>query len=201
MIKIKYLLCSLFFVFTFTQATSIDDKITMCNDCHGEKGVSSDSDMPSIAGYSETTIIDMFDVYLDEVRIARKSKFRHGDTKRLETDMLTIAKELSQEQIEALATYYSKQIFIPAKQAFDAALAKKGEKLHEDRCIKCHEDGGASADDDSGILAGQLMPFLAQSFQDYQTGDRETEEGMLKKINKLSEEEINSLLHYYASQQ
>ena len=201
MIKIKLSVFLLIFVCVFTQATSIDETIIMCNDCHGDKGVSSNSDIPSIAGYSEATIISMFDVYLDEVRIARKSKFRHGDTQRPETDMLSIAKELSGEDIEVLATYYSEQTFVPAKQEFDAALAKAGEKLHEGRCTKCHEDGGTSADDDSGILAGQWKPFLAQSFKDYRAGTRETEEGMLKIINNLSEKEINSLLHYYASQQ
>jgi len=201
MIKVKFCILPLIIACAFTQAASIDDTITMCNDCHGTKGVSTDSDIPSIAGYSETTITDMFDVYLDEVRIARKSKFRHGDTQRPETDMLSIAKELSEEDIESLATYYSEQTFIPVKQSFDATLAKIGEKLHEDKCTKCHEEGGSSADDDTGILAGQWMPFLMQSFKDYRAGDRETEEKMLKKINKLSEEQINALLHYYASQQ
>lgn len=201
MIKVKFCIFSLILASAFTQAASIDDTITMCNDCHGEKGVSSDSDIPSIAEYSETTIIDMFAAYLDKARIARKSKFRHGDTLHPETDMLSIAKKLSEEDIEALATYYSKQTFIPVKQSFDTALAKQGEKLHEDRCTKCHEEGGSSADDDAGILAGQWMPFLMQSFKDYRSGDRKTEEEMLKKINKLSEEQINSLLHYYASQQ
>lgn len=201
MIKIKLCVFFLIFASAFTQAASIDETIIMCNDCHGDKGVSSNSDIPSIAGYSEATIISMFDVYLDEVRIARKSKFRHGDTQRKETDMLLISKKLSEEDIEALATYYSEQKFIPAKQSFDATLAKIGEKLHEDRCTKCHEDGGTSADDDSGILAGQWMPFLAQSFEDYRAGVRETEDGMLKKVNKLSEEQITALLHYYASQQ
>ena len=201
MIKIKLFILPLLFASAFTPAAPIDDTITMCNDCHGAKGVSSDSDIPSIAGYSETTITDMLAAYLDEIRIARKSKFRHGDTQRPETDMLSITKALAENEIEALARYYAKQTFIPVKQSFDVALAKKGEKLHENRCTKCHEDGGSSAYDDSGILAGQWMPFLRQSFKDYQSGQRETEEEMQKDINKLSEEQIESLLHYYASQQ
>ena len=201
MIKIKLCILPLIFASAFAHTASIDDTITMCNDCHGEKGVSSDSDMPSIAGFSETTIIDMLAVYLDEVRIARKSKFRHGDSQRPETDMLSIAKTLSAEDIEALGSYYAEQTFVPAQQNFDPALAKKGEKLHENRCTKCHEEGGGSADDDAGILAGQWMPYLRQTFKDYQSGERETEEKMQKEVNKLSEKQINALLHYYASQQ
>ena len=201
MLKVKFSILLVIFACAFAQAASIDDTITICNDCHGAKGVSSDSDIPIIAGYSETTIIDMLAAYIDETRIAQKSKFRHGDTQRPETDMVTIAQDLSEEDIEALASYYSAQSFFPAKQSFDAILAKEGAKLHENRCTKCHEDGGSSADDDSGILAGQWRPYLEQSFSDYRSGERQTVAEMQKKINKLSEPQINSLLHYYASQQ
>jgi len=201
MIKVRFSIFAFIFACTFTQAASIDDTITMCNDCHGAKGVSSDSDIPIIAGYSETTIIDMFAAYLDKTRTAHKSKFRHGDTQRPETDMLTIAQSLSEDDIEALASHYSEQTFIPAKQSFDAALAKQGAKIHENRCTKCHEDGGSSADDDAGILAGQWLSFLQQSFNDYRSGDRQTVTEMQKKINQLSEQQINALLNYYASQQ
>ncbi len=201
MIQIKLFTTAFIFVSTFTFAASIDQTIIMCNDCHGEKGVSGDADIPSIAGFSETTIADMLTIYLDEGRIARKSKFRHGDTQRQETDMLTVTEKLSDEDIEALAIYYAEQTFIPAKQNFDAALAKKGEQLHQKQCTKCHENGGASPDDDTGILAGQWAPYLQQTFKDYRDGTRETENGMLKKLNKLSDEQINALINYYASQQ
>ncbi|KGJ98428.1 c-type cytochrome [Thalassotalea sp. ND16A] len=201
MIKIKFMTLFLTLFTGFSQASSIDSTITMCNDCHGAKGVSSDSDIPSIAGFSETTISDMLIAYIDETRSARSSKYRHGDTSRSETNMYAIAKELSEENIEAIASYYSEQIFIPSKQTFDSALAKKGEKLHEERCIICHEQGGSSADDDASILAGQWMPFLEQAFKDYRSGERETEEGMKKKIDRLSEKQIKALIHYYASQQ
>lgn len=201
MIKIKFMMLSLVLFSICAQARTIEETITMCNDCHGEKGVSSDSDIPSIAGFSETTIFDMLIAYTDETRIARSSKFRHGDTQRPETDMLSIAKELSEEHIEAIASYYSEQISVPAKQNFDAELAKKGEKLHQVRCTRCHEDGGSSADDDTGILAGQWLPFLQQTIKDYRSGERETEGGMKKQLDKLSEKQIEELIHFYASQQ
>jgi len=201
MIKVKFIAFALVLVSAFSQASTIDDTITMCNDCHGKNGVSSDSDIPNIAGFSETTIVDMFTAYVDGTRIARSSKFRHGDTSRAETDMAVIAKELTESDIEALAKHYAEQTSVGAKQTFDAALAQKGEKLHEDQCTKCHEEGGASPDDDSSILAGQWMPFLAQAFKDYRSGERETEDEMKKKIDKLSDKQIEELIHYYASQQ
>ena len=73
MLKVKFSILLVIFACAFAQAASIDDTITICNDCHGAKGVSSDSDIPIIAGYSETTIIDMLAAYIDETRIAQKS--------------------------------------------------------------------------------------------------------------------------------
>lgn len=201
MFKIKYCTFALVLLTAFSQAGSIEDTIVMCNDCHGEKGVSADSDIPSIAGFSETTISDMLVAYIDETRNARSSKFRQGDTSRPETDMIAISKELSEDDIEALSTYYAEQVSVPVKQEFDAVLAKKGAKLHEKRCVKCHEEGGASADDDSSIIAGQWIPYLELAFKDYRSGERETDEEMQKKVNKLSEKQVKALIHYYASQQ
>lgn len=201
MVKIKFCVFILILLSISSQAASIDDTIIMCNDCHGKNGVSSNSNVPSIAGFSETTISDMLTAYIDETRIARNSKFKHGDTSRAETNMTTISKKLTESDIGALSTYYAKQTPIPAPQKFDIALAKKGKKLHKNHCIKCHEDGGSSPDDDSGILAGQWIPFLKEAFQDYRSGKRETDAEMQKKINKLSEKQVKSLIHYYASQQ
>jgi len=201
MIKIKFCTFILILLTTFSQAASIDDTITMCNDCHGKNGVSSNSDIPTIAGFSETTMTDMLTAYIEKTRIARNSKFRHGDTARAETNMTIIAKKLNASDIEALSTYYAEQKHMPAQQKFDAALAQSGKKLHESRCVKCHEEGGSSPDDDASILAGQWMPFLEEAFKDYRSGKRQTEEGMQKKVNELSDEQIKSLVHYYASQQ
>ena len=69
------------------------------------------------------------------------------------------------------------------------------------RCTKCHEDGGSSADDDTGILAGQWIPYLEQTIKDYRSGERETEGGMKKKLDKSSEKQVEELIHFYASQQ
>lgn len=172
-----------------------------CNDCHGQKGVSTHSDVPTIAGFSETSISDMLLAFVDETRPAVMSKYRGGDLSRPETSMVAIAKKLSEEDIAALAAYYSGQAFKPAKQKFDAALAAKGAQLHENRCAKCHEDGGSSADDDAGILAGQWSEYLQNSFDHFKHGRREDEAEMVKKIKKLSDVQIKSLIHYYASLQ
>lgn len=189
--------------FSFTDALSGDlpDYISMCADCHGNKGVSSESDIPTIAGASDVFISDTMLAYQDGSRIAIESKYRHGDTARAATDMKKISKDLTEEQIEEIATYFSEQAFVAAKQEFDDSLVSKGKKTHESRCKKCHEDGGSSADDDSGILAGQWTPYLREAFKLYRNGERAMDEKMKKKMDKLSDKQVEALLNYYASQQ
>lgn len=188
-IKLALLLSCLTFS---SHATTTQELIKDCNECHGANGISTEQDVPTIAGFSETSISDILFSYRDEERPA---------IDRDETNMIKIAQALTEEQIEALALHYSELPFKAAKQDFDPALAKKGAKTHKRQCEKCHEDGGSSPDDDAGILAGQWVPYLTDSFDSYLDGSRVGDEKMLKKLKKLSPEKIEQLKHFYASQQ
>ncbi|NMH66657.1 c-type cytochrome [Shewanella salipaludis] len=182
-------------------ANDLPEHIAVCADCHGDKGISSESDVPTIAGASDVFISDSLFAYREGERIAVESKYRHGDTSRPATDMQKIAKELSEEQIADIAGYFSQQKFIAAKQSFDPGLAAQGEKIHTIKCAKCHEDGGSSADDDAGILAGQWTPYMKQAFKLYRSGERVMIDKMKVKMEQLDDQEVEALLHYYASQQ
>lgn len=181
-------------------AKTLEETIAYCDDCHGANGVSQDSVIPTIAGFSATTITDMMFAYLDGDRPANKVSFRSGDTARAATDMITITKALSEEEIETLADHYAKQKFLAAKQVYDKSLVEKGGALHQEKCIKCHQAGGSSADDDAGILAGQWTPYLQLAFDEYRSGKRESS-AMVKAVKSLSDEEVKALLNFYASQQ
>ncbi len=196
-----FLNLSLFFYCVSSWSATLEDNIIYCNDCHGENGVSEESDVPTIAGLSAATITDMLFAYVDETRLAKKSKFRFGDTARAETDMTVTAKKLSEDDIGALAEHYSEQPFVAASQDYDTDKATRGLRVHEERCTKCHDEGGSLADDDAAILAGQWTPYLRQAFDDYLDGSRETDKKMLKALKKLSPSQIDDLLNYYASQQ
>ena len=87
-------------------------------------------------------------------------------------------------QVKAIAEFFSKQKFVQAKdQEFDAKLAKKGAKLHDKYCEKCHADGGTSSEDDAGILAGQWVPYLRYTLADMQVGKSHVPKKMKKKLN------------------
>lgn len=162
-----------------------------CAGCHGTNGGSVGPASPSIGGLS----VD----YFTEVMAAYKS----GDT--ASTIMGRIAKGYSDEEIAQLAKFYAGQKFVAVKQDFDKDAAAKGAKLHDKYCEKCHAEGGSSAEDDSGILAGQAAPYIANTMADFNSGARTAPKKMAKKLKKLMTKEgdagLAALQAYYASQQ
>lgn len=199
------MLATLFFVvwlLTPLAYADVLDDIEQCNNCHGKDGVSTESDVPTIAGVSPFIIEEYMFEYRDDARPCRESKYRTGDTDRPATDMCTIAKDLSEEEIPEIAEFYGSKRFTAATQDFDAAKAAVGAKLHRRDCEKCHSDGGSYADDDAGMLAGQWMPYLEQVFADYAAGDRGMlEQKMKEKMDPLDAESTSALIHYYGSLQ
>ena len=115
--------------------------------------------------------------------------------------MCEVAGGLDDDQIEDIAGYYADLPFVPANQEFDAALAEKGKAIHDAECSRCHSDGGSNADDEAGILAGQWMGYLRTSFEQYAAGERPQDTKMQEKMDPLSADDVEALLHYYASQQ
>ncbi len=162
-----------------------------CAGCHGTNGASSGPATPTISGLSKDYFVETMQGFAnDEIP---------------STVMNRIAKGYSDEELGILADYFGDKPFVKSKQNFDAELAKKGAKLHEKYCEKCHGDGGQSADDDAGVLAGQWNPYVQWTLADFKSGDREASKKMKKKLQKLLDREgskgINALLNYYASQQ
>jgi sulfide dehydrogenase cytochrome subunit len=115
--------------------------------------------------------------------------------------MCDVAAGLSDDDIVAIAAHYAALAFVPAKQEFDAALASAGEAVHNEQCDRCHSDGGGNPEDEAGILAGQHMGYLKNTFAEYASGAREQPSKMQEKMDQLSADDVNALLHYYASQQ
>ena len=182
-------------------AQELNDIIADCNDCHGDNGISQWEDMPTIAGISAFVHSDALYLYRDGDRPCMDSEYRQGDTARDATDMCALAEALSDDQIEALAEHYAELPFVAASQEFDADKAAAGKAVHDRDCERCHVDGGADPEEDASILAGQWMGYLAATFAEYASGDRDQPEKMRTKMDALSDADVQALLHYYASQQ
>lgn len=160
-----------------------------CAGCHGTNGNSVGPASPTIAGMDQEIFVDAMKAYRDDSRAS--------------TIMGRLAKGYSDEDFAAMAEFFAQQKFQPADQEADAALAKKGAKLHDKYCEKCHEDGGKSAMD-GGILAGQWMPYMAYSMEDFMNGSREMPKKMKREVEKMNKaagaDGATQLLHFYASQ-
>ena len=172
-----------------------------CADCHGENGVSKEPSVPTIAGMSAYFLTDTMAIYKERGRPCVEAEYLAGASKGSKTDMCKIADELSDEDAEALAEYYAGKAFVPASQEFDSGKVALGQEVHDAACKKCHEAGGAVAEDDAGFLAGQWMPYLRQVFEHYAAGDRPMPKKMQPKFDDLSADDREAFLHYYASLQ
>ena len=164
-----------------------------CSACHGED---SDGKVPSIAGFSKDGIVEMMMAYQSGDRKSDQYEPEGGKA----TDMNAVTKDMSAEDIGAVASFYAGKSFKPAAQDSDADLAAKGAKVHEKSCEKCHAEGGKSAEDDTAILAGQRKPYLETEFGKFAAGDRDMPKKMKKKFDGLSDDDKKALLEYYASQ-
>ncbi len=179
----------------------VDALMEGCNGCHGDKGVSQWSDVPTIAGLAEFVHVDALYVYQDEARPCAESEYRQGDTSRPATTMCAVAAELSEDDIDALAAAYAALPYVPAKQDFDAGLAAAGEALHGKSCDRCHSDAGMNPDDEAGMLGGQQMGYLRNMFAQYADGSREQPGKMKEAMDSLSADDVEALVNYYGSQQ
>lgn len=185
--------------FSAASAADVDALMKGCNECHGEGGVSQADMIPTLAGYPEFVHADALYLYQDEGRPCVDSKYQSGDTSRPATNMCKIAAELSEDEIDALAAAYAELPYVKAKQDFDAALAAKGEALHDEHCGKCHSEAGTNPEDEAGMLGGQRMGYLRQSFDQYAADSRPQPKKMKEVFEMLSAEDLDALANYYGS--
>ena len=191
----------IFSPFSVLHASEIDALMTDCNGCHGDRGVSRWSDVPTIAGIAEFVHVDALFVFADGDRACADTEYRQGDANRPATNMCEIASALSEEQIEAVAAAYAALPYVKATQAFDEELAAAGEAIHQQHCDRCHANGGTDPEDEAGMLGGQWMDYLRSTFAEYASGEREQLPKMKEKMDLLSEADVEALIHYYGSQQ
>jgi sulfide dehydrogenase cytochrome subunit len=181
-------------------ASDIGELTPQCDSCHGSQGASLNSDVPTIGGQSREYISSTMKSFQIWGRPCIKSLYRHGDTSRPKTDMCKIADGLSNEDIDALSNHYGELPFIPARQEFDASRLVDGATLHEQYCERCHEQGGSAAGR-GPRLAGQWVTYMKATLKYVPTGEHQVPPMMERGLGKFSNEEIDSLLNYYASQQ
>jgi len=176
-------------------AADVPESAKGCSDCHGDKGVSSRGEIPTIAGMSDFYIDGQMQAYQKEQRPCPKVDKSDKSGK---SDMCEVAKKLSAAQIKEVAAFFAGEKFVAAKQSSDAGLAAKGKAIHEIRCESCHSEGGSVADDDAGILAGQWKEYVLEAFKEFHDGKRAEPEKMKPKTKDLSDADFKALAEFYA---
>ena len=156
-----------------------------CAGCHGTNGGSAGPSMPSLASQSKEAIVEAM------------KKFKSGE--RPATVMGRLAKGYTDAEFEAMGDFFSKQKFHATTQKVDAAKAKKGADLQEANCSRCHLEDGKEGKDDSPVMASQWLPYLQLQMQMYLDGKRKMPEKMAEKVKPLSKEDLDALMHFYAS--
>jgi sulfide dehydrogenase cytochrome subunit len=156
-----------------------------CAGCHGTNGGSAGLTMPSLASHSKAAIVDAM------------KKFKSGE--RPSTVMGRLAKGYTDADFAAMGDFFSKQKFHPTTQKLEAAKVKKGADMAEEACSRCHIDDGKEGKDDTPVMASQWLEYLQMQAALYDSGKRKMPEEMAKRWNKLSKEDKEALLHFYAS--
>lgn len=180
-----------------------------CAGCHGTGGNSNGPATPGIAGLSKGYFIGAMLAYKygdDEDAVEQAlgrlpSSVEAEDIyvlPRTATVMDRIAKGYTEAEIVAMADYFSSKEFVRHKQQVDAGLARKGDRIHDKECEKCHEDDGTTSVDDVGLLAGQWAPYLRATLMDFHNGDREMPKKMRAKMKDLSKDDLEALVNFYA---
>ena len=176
-----------------------NQSLAVCTSCHGKTGngrTPYNLKIPKIAGFSAILIYDILDQFGTDDRHSIQVKNPQGKL----TDMNQIAKQLTDDEREKVALYYSQQHFEPAqKMISDPALYQSGKQLHEDLCNDCHTEMGTSSSDDAPILAGQWKTYLRRQFEQITQGKRYIPKRMKRKFRKLSDEDKQALIEFYTS--
>ncbi len=180
-------------------AAEVTPLIESCFSCHGENGNSDDPAIPNIASYSEDYLETTMKKYQKKERPCIETEIRSGSKKGTKTDMCKIAAGLSKKDLESIGMYFVEQEFVRTPQVVDAALAKKGKKIHNKRCYTCHGEGGSLPSDHAGILAGQKMPYLREQIKFFKEGKRPMKKKMKPKLEALDDSEIEAVINFYGS--
>lgn len=172
-----------------------------CAGCHGANGEGNPaSGFPRIAGQPKSYIARQLHNYASG---SRKNQV-----------MEPIAKGLTPQQIDAVASWYASQSPPEAKSAAQKsgsaqamqrgeALATVGDdKLGVQGCANCHGPGGAGEPPTYPYLGGQNASYLSNALTEWKNGTRHTDPSLQMNLitKRLSDADIAALASYYASQ-
>jgi sulfide dehydrogenase cytochrome subunit len=165
----------------------VDVLARTCNNCHGMGGVSAGASMPSIGGLSRE--------YLETIMKQWKNDERGAAT------MNRIVKGFSDDEINALAVYFSKQRWVPRPQKVSAATLAHGKAVISENCEDCHGATGGDPDEDTPHLNGQWAKYLELELEKYRDeGFKMPHRKMNKIARKMKPADVPAAAQYFGAQ-
>ncbi len=155
-------------------------KAAACALCHGDKGVSTNPTIPSLAGQDAQ--------YVVEALLAYKGGSRVDET------MKTAAASIDERAAKDMAAFYASQQPQPTKVRKPLTSAEWVQ-----RCDRCHGVSGNSIEPDLPALAAQRQDYLEKVLHAYRTGARKNTE-MAAMSEGLTEADVENLAAYYSRQ-
>jgi cytochrome c553 len=165
-------------------AAPFEEKLATCLACHGEKGISETSEVPSLAGMpADFTLIQLF-------------LFRQG-TRKVEI-MNDLAKDMTDDDLRKFSDYFAK--LSPPKSAGEAADPVKAERaraaIAKHHCGSCH-NADFSGREQMPRLAFQREDYLLKALRDYKSATRPGYDATMDEvIRPVTDADIVDLAHY-----
>lgn len=168
-------------------ANRIEPLARTCNMCHGVEGVSAGGTMPSLGGLSRG--------YLAKVMKDWKYDRRSGAT------MPRIVKGLSDDEIDALASYFSSRRWRPLAVPVNAAVLARGAAAMRENCEDCHGPTGADPDVGAPRLDGQAPEYLVLELEKYRDPAFVMPHRKMRKAARaLAPADVRPVADYYGAQ-
>jgi cytochrome c553 len=150
-------------------AQSLQERMSTCFDCHGEKGQSQRPEVPSLGAQPASyTLIELV-MFRDQLRVT--------------APMNEMTKGLSDDDLRAVSEIISK---LPAPNPIsdtpDPARMERGRALaQQNRCNFCHQSNFQGLDN-VPRLAGQREDYLLKSLRGYKDGSRRGYDAQMSEV-------------------
>jgi cytochrome c553 len=162
------------------------ERIQLCGGCHGEDGNSKIEKMPSLAGQPEFFIQNQLILMREGVRAVEA--------------MAPFVKDLTDEDIVALARHYVGLEPKPSGEPVDASLAARGAELSTRlRCESCHLPNLAGQQQ-MPRLAKQRIDYMIDALKAFRDNTRSGADTLMSAaVYGVSDADLTALAHYAAA--
>lgn len=165
------------------QQMPLKDRIEQCSACHGADGVSKIDKIPSLAGQPAFFILNQLFLMREGVRKIEQ--------------MEGLTKDLKDDDLEALASHFSKLPPKASDEKADPDKVKRGEALASRmRCASCHLPTLAGQEQ-MPRLARQRIDYMLEAMKSYRDNKRSgADTAMTAVIVGVSDADLEALSHY-----